>query len=69
MVIQLILKKFSNNFHALGSVWFIESELKASEIRDKLEDAIDDNDKIFVVEIKKHWGGININGIPSWLKN
>ena len=66
--IRVVLENFENNFHALGSVWFIETEKKAEEIRDELEEATDKDDKIFVVQIRKHWGTINIKGIPDWLR-
>ncbi len=65
--IEKTLKKYKN-FHALGSVWFIESEKKASVIREELEKATDKDDKIFVVEIKKYWASINVSGIPDWLR-
>lgn len=67
--IESVLKKYSNNFHSLGSVWFVESEKKASEIRDELEKATDEDDKVFVVKVIKHWATINIVGIPDWLRN
>jgi len=66
--IEKTLKKYKN-FHALESVWFIETEEEALIIRKKLKEATDKDDEIFVVEIKKHWASTNVSGIPDWLKS
>lgn len=51
------IKSFGTWWHQTESVWFIASNKGASDIRDYLIQYTDSNDKLFVIEVKKHWGG------------
>jgi hypothetical protein len=62
------LKSFSSHSHALGSTWFIKTDKTAEEIRDKLKSFIDEDDKIIVIEVKKHWASQKMSGNAGWLK-
>jgi len=59
-----------NAVQALLSVWLIESNLTAEQIRDAIKAKVDSNDRILVVEIAfiSHWGSKDL--MPSatqWL--
>lgn len=51
------IKSFGIWWHQTESVWFVVSDKGAGEIRDFLMKYLDSNDKLFVIEVKKHWGG------------
>lgn len=52
------------------SFWLVDSSLEASEIRDKIKLVVDSNDKILVIEVKKHWASWNLpEGGAEWLKS
>lgn len=52
------------------SFWLIDSSFSAPEIRDKIKLVVDANDKVLVIEVKKHWAGINTaDGMINWLKS
>ncbi len=51
------IKSFGSWWHQTESVWFIISSKSAVEIRDYLLCTIDNNDKLFVIEVCKHWAG------------
>lgn len=44
------LEKFPY-WHCLGSVWIVKSDLKCSEIRDRLLSHIDSDDKLIVLKL------------------
>jgi len=60
------LKKYTH-CKKLESFWLIDTNKKASAIRDELEKLVDSNDIIFVAEIKKHWAGLRFD-CAAWLK-
>lgn len=58
---------FSKNF---DSFWLIDTDKKASVIRDELKQLLDKNDKLFVIEVKEHWATLNIpEGMVNWLRS
>ena len=66
---ELILAIKELNYHELcKSSWVIKSDLTCSEIRDKLKQYIDNNDKLFVAEIKD-WASRGIKETSNWLNN
>ena len=52
------IKSFSAWWHQTESVWFVKSSNDAAVIRDYLKQSIDTNDKLFVIQVVKNWGGI-----------
>jgi len=64
------IKSFGRWWHQSGSVWFIVSDKSSSQIRDFLQPNIDNNDKLFVIEVKRNWAGIGFSQEEyNWLKN
>lgn len=64
------IKAFGIWWHQTGSVWFIKSNKNAGEIRDYLLQFIDSNDKIFVIQVAKNWGGRGFSQQEyDWLHN
>lgn len=51
------IKSFGVWWHQTESVWFVKSTKAAVDIRDYLMQFIDNNDKIFVIQVIKNWGG------------
>ena len=51
----------------LESFWLIQSDKKASEIRDELSSLADSNDIIFVARLYKEWGSYRYH-CSDWLK-
>ena len=54
--------------HGLESVWFIESDSAAVDIRDHLWARMDDNDKLFVGHLSGNWGSYNVPCV-EWLNS
>ena len=53
----------------LQSVWLIKTDKSASEIRDGLKTYLDSNDKVLVIEVKKHWGSFGLSkDVTDWMK-
>lgn len=62
------IKSYGIWWHQTESVWFIACDRNAVEIRDFLIPHIDNNDKLFVIEVKKNWGGKGFaNNEYDWL--
>ncbi|MFC1697108.1 CRISPR-associated protein Cas2 [Nanoarchaeota archaeon] len=62
------IKSYGSYAHALGSVWFIDSNKSTGEIRDYLQQFVDGNDKVIVTGVNG-WAISNISTkITSWLK-
>lgn len=63
-----IKKAFPTWFHALESVWIVESALKAEQIRDHLRAFIDSNDKLLVARMTTDtaWYGL---GETDWMRS
>jgi hypothetical protein len=73
-------KDYSSFFEAVkstGIYWgtspnitFIQSDKQAAFIRDVLASYIATNDKLLVIEVKKHWGGTGFKSNEyDWLKD
>lgn len=64
------LKSYRNYSKRFDSFWLIDATQSAAEIRDDLIKVVDENDKIFVIEVKRHWAGRKLaDGMVNWLKN
>jgi hypothetical protein len=57
-----------NALQAQGSVWFIKHEGSADELRELLQECLDQNDRLFVAMINGNWSGYNIGAPGRWLK-
>ena len=65
-----IKKLYSPWAKPLQSVWIIKSNKTAGQIRDDLSRYLDNNDKLLVIEVVKHWGTYNISKeVTDWMKN
>lgn len=51
------IKSFKSWWHQTESVWFILSNKGAGDVRDFLMQYLDNNDKLFVIQVIKNWGG------------
>lgn len=64
------LRSYRNYSKRFESFWLIDASQSASEIRDDLKKVVDENDTVFVVEVKKHWAGLNLaDGMVNWLRH
>jgi hypothetical protein len=52
----------------LESVWLLDTNWSAQQIRDGLNQRIDKNDKNFVVRLTREWGSYNY-GCSDWLNS
>lgn len=56
-------------WHQTESVWFIRADQKSNDILETLKRCILPQDKLFVVEVKKHWTGIGFSQEEyNWLR-
>ena len=56
--------------HPQGSVWFIDTFLEPSDVRDRLKDAGDPTDEYFVARMRQHWAAFNTDSdATDWLKS
>ena len=51
------IKSFKAWWHQTESVWFIVTNKNAGDVRDFLMQFIDNNDKLFVIQVINNWGG------------
>lgn len=65
------IKSFGVWWHQTGSVWLILSDNdSAQSIRDYLMNYLDENDKIFVIEVIENWGGRGFSKQEyDWMKS
>ena len=65
------LRSYSNWAKPLESVWLINSTLTAIEVRDAAQAHMDDNDKVFVVDVTHaSWATRNVSeDVNTWIKN
>lgn len=61
--------KVFNNVHVMDSVWFVKTNLNASQIYDKLKPEIDNNDNLFICEITYDNFGWLPKSVWDWLKS
>lgn len=52
------IKDFGTWWHQTESVWMIKTEKSAKEVRDYLIQFLKRGDKLFVIEVRKHWAGV-----------
>ena len=64
-----VIKSYGTWWHQTDSVWIIVSSDNAASIRDRLNEHIDRNDKLFVVALQKQWAGVGFSQREyEWLK-
>lgn len=57
-------------WHQTGSVWFVKTFRTVVEIRDCLRPFLDENDKLFVMELGKTWAGTGFSKDEyEWVRN
>lgn len=67
---NFIKKTYTKWAKPLQSVWIIQSNKTAGQIRDEIKSVLDYNDKLLVIETVKHWGTYNISkDVTYWMKN
>jgi hypothetical protein len=64
------LDAYPTHWHAQGSVWLIETNQSAVDIRENLSSCLDANDKLLVARLSGEaaWQGYS-NSVSSWLKD
>lgn len=64
------IKAYGTWWHQTQSVWIIVSPRSAAEIRDELMRFMDQNDKLFVVVLKREWAAKGFQEKEyNWLKS
>ena len=64
------IKSYGTWWHQTGSVWFVVTSDTAANIRDRLNEQIDSNDKLFVIALQKRWAGVGFSQREyEWLKS
>ena len=64
------IKSYGTWWYQTGSVWFVVSSDTAANIRDRLNEQIDSNDKLFVIALQKRWAGVGFSQREyEWLKS
>jgi hypothetical protein len=61
------IKELGDWIHPLQNLWFVDSNLSCTSIRDDLENHVDKDDKLFVSGING-WATNFSNSDTSWLK-
>lgn len=62
------LKSVGTHWHALGSVWFVVTDLTAQQLRDKIATLIDSNDRVMVVRVDgRNWASTNMANGTEWM--
>ncbi|KAF5079220.1 CRISPR-associated endonuclease Cas2 [Desulfovibrio desulfuricans] len=56
-------------WHCLESVWIVETNRQAIDVRDEIKKYIDANDKLVVLRVGGGWGTYNLdNDCNRWLE-
>jgi hypothetical protein len=65
------LKSYGNWAKPLESVWLIRTTLTAAKVRDAASNYVDQNDKIFAVDMtSSEWASLRIpDDVATWLKS
>lgn len=64
------IKTYGTWWHQTGSVWIVVTPKTSANIRDELMRHIDQNDKLFVIALKKEWAGVGFSEEEySWMKS
>lgn len=62
------IKKY-NYCHALGSVWFIDTQSSPHDVRDYLAQTLDQGDQLYVFHLRKNWGAHKNDQATAWLQS
>lgn len=62
------IKDFGSYCHCQGSVWFIDYNWTAGQVRDDLKQHMDSNDELFVGRLTGQWASWN-SRCSDWLKS
>lgn len=63
------IKSYGTYTHAEESLWFVESEKGAPEIRDELKSCVDEDDNMIVIRVTLPWASLNLSKkVTDWLK-
>jgi hypothetical protein len=66
--ISTAIKALGNWSDRMQHAWFLETNISAGSVRDRLKQFINPNDRIFVSRITRHWSGFGMGtGFPEWL--
>ena len=63
------IKSYPAWCHALGSMWFIDTNSNPASIRDDLGRHIDSNDQLYVIRLHQHWGATSKDNCTEWLNS
>ena len=64
------IKSLGTWWHHLDSLWLVNTDHSATELRDRLKAHLDDNDELLVVDVSgdgRAWKGFSDSG-SKWLK-
>ena len=64
-----VLKSFGSWAHYLDSTWFIDTYSSIDVVRDKLLEAMDSNDILFVTKVTKSYTGWLVPEAWNWLSS
>lgn len=68
--LYVAIKSYGTWWHQTGSVWFVVTSDTAANIRDRLNEQLDSNDKLFVIALQKRWAGVGFSQREyEWLKS
>ena len=62
------IKALGDYVHPMQNLWWVDTTLTSSEVRDKLTPLFDNGDKLFVADISGNWATNYSNSDTSWLK-
>jgi hypothetical protein len=57
-----------NALQAQGSVWFARHDGSADDLRNHLQESLDNNDRLFVGMINDDWSAFNMSAPGRWLR-
>jgi hypothetical protein len=65
------IKDYPNWAKPLESLWLIKTSETVAQVRDRLINHVDADDKIFVIDVTgRAWGTYNVNNeVIDWIKN
>ncbi len=64
------IMSYSTRAKVLESLWLIKTTDTASAVMEHLKGSIDKDDKLVVIEIKRHWSTLHLpNDVVSWMNN
>lgn len=67
--IKAAIESLGSSIRPLYSLWFVETNLPAADIRDFLDTAIDKNDRILVMKASQSWATMRVDqAYTNWMK-